>query len=76
MTKQELGSILARKYEEGKKRGLGVCFIHLFGIEYANHIRASGYTPKEIAEESGIGVSFQTEIAKGIKLSQFVEIKK
>jgi hypothetical protein len=60
-------------YRESGK-GEAVVMIHLFGIKYAKEIRESGESMKAIALAGGIPESFGTEVAKGVKLSKYVEI--
>ena len=37
-----------------------------FGAKFANEIKQSSYTPKEILEKAGYSTSYQAEINKGI----------
>ncbi len=72
MTKIELGEILNKMYFNSKS-GETVCMIHLFGIKYADDIRESGATFKEIAKIAKIQPSYATEISKGAKLAKYVK---
>ncbi len=74
MNKQELGKILAQRYNQHEK-GFANCSIILFGIEYASEIKSGGYTPKDILEASKIGRNYESDLQKGIKLANFVQIK-
>ena len=49
--------------------------IRLFGIKYANQIKASNFSTCEIAEAAGLSRSYGTEISKGVKLSKYVQLK-
>lgn len=72
MMSHELVEILARMYGEGKARGETATMIHLFGIKYANEIRACGETPHEIAELATRYRSYGAEINKGMNLARYV----
>ncbi|HHT66204.1 MAG TPA: hypothetical protein GX017_08985 [Clostridiales bacterium] len=60
---------------ENARRNEAVCQINLFGIKYAQEIKRSGRTVKQLVELSGINKGYVTEISKGIKLSKFVVLK-
>lgn len=47
--------------------------IHLFGIRHAERLK--GVNLGELAERAGAGASFGTELRKGLRLAEFVEIK-
>lgn len=74
MDKQELGKILAQRYNQHKK-GFANCSIILFGIEYSSEIKNGGYTAKDILEASKIGKNYESDLNKGIKLANFVKVK-
>lgn len=74
MTLQELGNALSQMYFESND-GEAVAMIHLFGIKYADEIRESGESMKAIALAAGIPESYGTEVAKGVKLSKYVQLK-
>ncbi len=71
MTLQELGEKLRQMYR-GAGAGEKVVMIHLFGITYADEIRASGESKQAIARAAGISEKYYAEISKGVKLSQWV----
>lgn len=71
MTLKELGSTLRKLYEEAPK-GDAVAMIHSFGIRYATEIKASEFSKKDIISQSGISTSYLTELAKGVKLAEYV----
>ena len=74
MTLNELANKLSEMYSTAPK-GDKVLMIHLFGIKYANEIVKNGYSKKDSSKQSGISTSYQTELAKGVKLATFVETK-
>lgn len=74
MDKQELGAILAQRYNQ-RKKGYANCAIILFGIEYAKEINNGGYKPNDIIKASQIGKNYSADLGKGIKLADFVAIK-
>ncbi len=71
MTLNELGTKLSEMYNNAQK-GDSVAMIHLFGIKYANEIKESEYSKKDIITQSGISASYLTELTKGVKLAEFV----
>ena len=73
MKREDLTQKLHDIYFDAKDKET-VVMLHLFGIKYAEEIKNHG-TPKKIASEAGIPVSYATEISKGMKLSEFVEIR-
>jgi hypothetical protein len=74
MTINELSSVLKEMYENAPK-GDRVAMIHLFGIKYANEIRSSEYSPREILKNAHMHESYQVEINKGINLAKYVNVK-
>lgn len=71
MTLNELGTKLGEMYNNAPKGG-AVVMIHLFGIKYADDIKKSGYSKKDIIQQSGISSSYLTELTKGVKLADYV----
>lgn len=71
MTLNELGTKLREMYNNAQK-GDSVAMIHLFGIKYADQINKSEYSKKDIIKQSGISASYLTELAKGVKLAEYV----
>lgn len=71
MTLNELGTKLNEMYTNAPK-GDAVAMIHLFGIKYANEIKKSEYSKKDIIKQSGISTSYLTELTKGVKLAEYV----
>jgi hypothetical protein len=74
VTLNELGKILKDMYDNAP-RGDQAAIIHLFGVKYADEIRNSEYTPKDILRSVNMPESYQAEINKGIKLSKYVIAK-
>jgi len=72
MRVDELGKILAAKLEAAKPTYRATT-IHLFGIEYADQI---GSAATQVAISAGIGEPYGTEIRKGMKLAEFVTLKR
>jgi hypothetical protein len=75
MTLNELGTKLSQMYNNAPK-GDAVAMIHLFGIKFANEIKQSEYSKKDIIKQSGISTSYLTELNKGVKLAKYVVPKK
>lgn len=73
MTEQELAMRLKEMYENS--HGEKTTMIHLFGIMYAEEIKMSDTTPKEILKIANMPESYQTEISKGIRLAKYVAVK-
>lgn len=75
MTNYEmLVSELSKMYKQGSINGLGMTNVHLFGIKYAKEL--VGVNLGDLSVAATGKESFKTEIRKGMKLSQFVELKK
>ena len=74
MTVEEAAEILKEMYWNWKDRGRSVTTaIHLFGIRYADDL---AYLPaKEIVLHAGIGHAHLTEVYKGIRLAEYVDVK-
>jgi hypothetical protein len=73
MSERKLGSILEKMYNSALQ-GEKVTQIYLFAISYAKEIQRNNYRIAEIIRFSAISQSFQTEVSKGVKLAQYVEI--
>lgn len=73
MSERKLGSILKKMYNSALQ-GEKVTQIYLFAISYAKEIQRNNYRIAEIIRFSAISQSFQTEVSKGVKLAQYVEI--
>ncbi len=69
----ELGLRLKDIYEK-TEYGQRVAQIHLFGIKYGKYIRAYNISLNEIILFSNINKSYLTELNKGVKLSEFVNV--
>ena len=59
---------------EAALKGGRVLAIHLFGIEHAERLKATAL--KSLAEQAGLGESFATELRKGVRLAEFVVMKR
>lgn len=75
MVPAELAARLREMYD-GAKRNEAACQVHLFGIQYAEELHRCGCPLKEIVQLSGISMGYLTEVSKGVKLAQYVELKK
>ena len=72
MSVEEAADLLGNMYENAP-RGEQVTSIHVFGIIYADAIRSM--PKKELAKRAGICESYYTEISKGIRLAEHVQLK-
>ena len=75
ISKKMLGQKLRDMYDNAPYNEQ-VLMIHLFGIKFADVIRANGYNAREIIEAAGVKESYQTEVSKGMKIAKYIEIKK
>ncbi len=57
----------------GAPKGDKVVTIHMFGIQHAD--RLDGLNLQELAERAGIGKSFGTELRKGVRLAEYVQLR-
>ena len=71
-TAEELGVILRKMYDNAPRKEQ-VTFIHLFGIKFAEEIKAEGI--KAVVDISGIPSTYKTEVNKGVNLSKYVTKK-
>ncbi len=69
MTLNELGKILAEMYEKAAI-GEKVVKVHLFGVMYAEEIKAIG-SNKDVAVAAGIPETYGVEIGKGVLLAKY-----
>jgi hypothetical protein len=60
-----------RQALDAAPKGDRVVTIHLFGIRHAD--RLGGVNLQDLAERSGIGKSFATELRKGVRLAAHVQ---
>ena len=72
MTDLELARRLRSVYDHAG-RNEAACQVHLFGIRYAEELRACGCSLKHIVELSGVSMGYLPELSKGIKLSRYVQ---
>ena len=75
MTKQELSLILSKMVLNAPKGRISTQY-HLFGIKYGNYINEADFTADDIAEDANLSRKYGIEIRKGIRLSEYVELKK
>ena len=73
MTVTRLGQLLRQMYREAPK-GEATVMIHLFGIIYAEEIRACGASCLAIVTAAGISESYQVEVNKGVNLARYVTV--
>ncbi len=71
-TLNELGSLLGEMYSNALKKEQ-VTMIQLFGVKYAEDIQKVGI--REVIEQSGIHLSYRTELNKAVKLAKYVSPK-
>ncbi len=71
MTLEELGIVLKQRYDTAK-RNESAMQVHLFGIEYGEEIKKSGYKIYEIVLQVGLDKGYVAEVSKGVKLSGVV----
>ena len=75
MLETELAARLREMYD-GAKRNEAACQVHLFGIKYAKELQECGWPLKDIVQQAGISMGYLSEVSKGVKLAQYVELKK
>jgi hypothetical protein len=73
MNSKDLSGALKRAYFGAAEREKAVS-VHLFGIEYADHLE--GHSLVEITDAAGVNKSYAVEIRKGMNLARYVMLKK
>jgi hypothetical protein len=73
MTTEQLARIFKERYHSAPK-GQVAMTVHLFGIEFADEL--AGHSLKSICALADAPHSYHTEINKGIRLAEFVALKK
>lgn len=73
MKTHDLAKLFADRYHSATEGNI-VVSIHLFGIEYSDELTERNL--KEICELAEVPVSYQTELRKGMRLAQYVEVRK
>ena len=73
MTVEEAAAKLKCAYDLGKRRGQIPVHIHLFGIKYADELRALSI--REVVRRAEIPPGYAAEIIKGRNLAGYVDIK-
>jgi len=72
MRSEELSVEFGKRYHAAPS-GITVATIHLFGIEFAGAL--SGHNLKEICARADVPTSYGTELRKGMRLAEFVNLK-
>lgn len=72
MNVEEAAKILRRAYRRAPK-GKKSTGLHLFGIKYADEL--SDVDLNQLIKKAGIRDSYYAEIRKGIRLSEYVNLK-
>ena len=73
MNETELAEIMRNMYRNAPQ-GEQSTALHLFGIRYVAELNAPNVSINRVAELSGVGNSYHTEIRKGMRLAQYVEL--
>jgi hypothetical protein len=73
MTNEQLATDLRIACERAAE-GHRAVTIHLFGIEHAEELK--GRNLREIATLAGVSPNYGTELGKGVKLANYVQLKK
>jgi hypothetical protein len=72
---EELAKILGENYSNAEER-MRVCVIHLFGIRFGNSIKKNNYSLSRIISLAGMNESYSTELNKGLKLYESIDLNK
>ena len=72
MTIEEAAVRLRASYTSASSGDKAVT-VHLFGIRHA--MALSGLPLKELAARAGLSESYATELRKGVRLAEFVDLK-
>lgn len=70
MDAPELADRLREMYEDGRGRGRAVAMVHLFGIMYAEEIKACGACDEDIVRNAGIGEAKPRNYAEKVRLGR------
>ena len=73
MTSNELTQEL-RAAANGAPSGGKVLTLNLFGIEFAEHLKDKNLP--DLVERAGISRTFSSELRRGMRLSEFVALKR
>ena len=73
MNETELVERLRSMYRNAPNREKSTA-IHLFGIRYVTDLASLHVSIERVAQLSGVGNSYGTEIRKGMKLAKYVEL--
>ncbi|OQP86670.1 hypothetical protein BTR14_09505 [Rhizobium rhizosphaerae] len=72
MNEEQAALILSQAYTEAEANRNQATSVHLFGIRYADQL--AGLSLSEILRQANMPSTYATEIRKGMKLAQFVNI--
>ena len=72
MNVSEAARRLREQYDVGKRVGKATTAIHLFAVQHADAL--SGLPIREVVQQAGIRDSYVTEINKGIRLAEYVQV--
>jgi MoxR-like ATPase len=72
---EELAKILSDNYTNAEE-GMRVCVIHLFGIRFGKIIKKNNYSLSRIISLAGMNDSYSTELNKGLKLYESIDLNK
>ena len=72
MRTSNLAEILRNRYHNAADKEV-VLSIHIFGIEFASQLQSQSIN--EICVGANVPTSYGTEIRKGMRLAQYVELK-
>ena len=71
LTKEDLGEILGNCYKNAGDKEQ-VASIHVFGIKYGKIIVEKGYKVSEIVSLAKLNSSYETEVAKGMRIYKYL----
>ena len=72
-SESSLGKILRNMYDCAPK-GYQSTMVHIFGIKYGRVIKQNRFDIKMIVKYSGISSAYHTEVSKGVKLGDWVQV--
>ena len=72
MNVSEAARRLREQYDAGKRVGKATTAIHLFAVQHADSL--SRLRIAEVLKQAGLPASYVTEIHKGIKLAEYVQV--
>jgi len=72
MRTSNLSGILRNRYHNASSKEV-VLSIHIFGIEFASELQNQSIN--DICTDANVPISYVTEIRKGMRLAQYVDLK-